>query len=248
MSKHDNMFGGDVNNTLEAYHTDAMVRERCNNKGLYVIFGETITVNYYLTEGIESSSEYHEYMEIALALTDNDNINFIIDNGGGYLSGAQMIITGINSTAAVCTAIITDTAASAATIIALNCDEIIMTDHSMFMVHSVSFGSGGKMHEAKASVEFILKQSRKLIEETYKYFLSNDEIEEVIKGGDLYFDADETMARWSLVKEQREKLVDEAEAEHLADHVEYLEKQLTILKSKLPVKEKPKNKPRATKA
>jgi len=231
-------------NLLEAYQNDPMVRDRLNQKGLYVNVADNASLTYYLTSNIEDSSEYHDFVEMAICLGQNDTLTLLIDNDGGYLSGAQMIITGLNSTEAETTAVITGGAASAATIIALACDNLVMTEHSYFMIHSVSFGSGGKLHEIASHTEFTIRKSKDLISKIYESFLSPEEIQSVIDGKDFYFDDEETMTRWASVQESRELQIKEAEAEHLKEHIEYLRANLESLEAQLPKEPKPETKTR----
>jgi ATP-dependent protease ClpP protease subunit len=226
-----------------------MVRERLNSKGLYLNVKDNISLTYYLTSEILDSSEYHDFVELAINLSSEDSITLLIDSPGGYLSGAQMIITGLNSSEAQSMAVVIDMAASAATIIALACDDIMMTEYSHFMIHAVAFGSGGKLHEVASHTEFTLRKSKELIASVYKDFLTPDEIQQVIDGKDMYFDDEETMLRWSYVIDYREAEIAKTQQEHLEAHIGSLEKQLEAMKSQLPQdtpKVKPKAKPKAS--
>jgi ATP-dependent protease ClpP protease subunit len=228
-------------NLLEAYKSDDSIRDRMNKQGIYVTFADNTSMSFYLTSEVEDASAYHDFVELSVLLQDDDNLNVLIDSPGGYLSGANMIITGLNSTKARTTAIVTDMAASAATIIALACDELVMTEYSHFMIHAVAFGSGGKLHEVASHTEFTIKKSRDLITNVYKDFLTPEEIQQVIDGKDIYLDEDDTMLRWEMVLEARNATIAEREAEHIKEHIEMLKANLAMLEGKLP-KEKPKSK------
>lgn len=227
-------------NLLVAYQNDPVVRERLNAKGIYVNFDDNVSVTYYLTDEIHDSPEYHDFVEIAMVLESSDSIILMVDNGGGYVSGAQMLITAINNTEASTTAVITNIAASAATIISLACDDIVMMEHSYFMVHAVSFGSVGKLHEIAAHTEFAIERSKVFIQSVYEHFLTPEEIEAVIAGKDMYFSAEETMIRWGYVQDAREAKIKEFETERIKEHIEHLEANLKMLQDKLP---KPEEKP-----
>jgi ATP-dependent protease ClpP protease subunit len=211
----------DAINMLEAYRNDPMIRERCNEKGLYLNFQEaSVGVTLYMTDEVHDSSYYHEFSEICASLTSEDQLIIFIDNGGGYLSGAQFITRIIENSMAYTYAIVTDMAASAATIIALSVDELIMNPHSYFMIHAI------------------------YLEAIYKDFLTDDEISEVIKGTDIYLTADEVMERFQNIQDKREAVFKEAEAEHIKDHIESLKNSLKQLEARLP-EEKPLVKPKA---
>lgn len=235
----------EASNLLEAYRTDMATRDRCNAKGIYITYGDSSTsLTLYLTEAIEGSTQYIEFTELAVSLSSNDTIVVVIDSPGGYLSGAQMIITGLHSTEAATTAVVTDQAASAATIIALACDDLMMREHSSFMCHAAAWGQGGKYHEIASATEHNLKQVRKMLEQTYKYFMSEEEIERMLRGEDFYFDDEETMLRWSYVEEAREIEVKKHETALLEEQIAILEGQLESMRSFLPKEEKAKPKRR----
>lgn len=238
----------EIPNLLEAYRIDPMVREKCQEKGIYANFNEgSVVLTMYLTDQIEDSSYYHEFSELCAPLTPDDTIVLFIDSPGGYLSGAQLITRTIANCPAYCVGIVTDMAASAATIISLACDELRMEPFSYFMIHSVSFGSGGKLHEVQASTEFTIKQSKAFIEATYKDFLTAEEIVDVIRGTDLYLTADEVTERFERIQERRMKTHLEYEQEHIKEHIEGLKNQLKQLEARVKPEEKPKPKPKQKK-
>lgn len=239
----------EIPNLLEAYRVDPVVRERCNEKSLYVNFNEQdVTLTMYLTDQIEDSPQYHEFSEMAATLTPEDTVVLFIDSPGGYLSGAQLITRTLNNCPAYSIGIVTDMAASAATIISLACDEIRMEPFSYFMIHAVSFGAGGKLHEIQANVEFTIKQSKKFLEATYKDFLTDDEIVDVIKGTDIYLTADEVMERFERIQERRTMASLEQQQEHIKEHIQGLEAQLNQMKSMVKPEDKPKAAKKVTKA
>ena len=231
-------------NLLEAYRIDPMIREKCNDKGLYANFGEGVTLTLYLTEGIEDSSQYHEFSETAAALTPEDTIVLMINNGGGYLSGAQMISRVLMNCPAYSIGIVVDMAASAATIVALQVDELVMEPFSYFMIHAPTWGEyPKKMHELQASAEFAIPHTKSYIASVYKDFLTDDEITHVINGGDKYLTAEEVMERFANIQERRTMASLEQQQEHIKEHIQGLEAQLNQMKSMV----KPEDKPKATK-
>lgn len=223
-------------NLLDSYSKDPTVRDRLNAKGLYVSFQDnTVLVNYYLTDIIDSSTEYIEFIEILSVLAPEDTVFVYLDNGGGYLSGAQIILAALRTTQAYTVAIVLDMAASAATIVALGCDEVQMNPHAWFMLHSVSFGaSSAKLHENQAFMEFNIEHSKRFLKSCYKDFLTPLEIEELIAGRDFYFTDNEVMERFSRVQQSRQKAIEEAQEEAIKQQIEYLQGRLSELEGQLP--------------
>ena len=237
----------DVPNLLEGYRTDPSLRDRCNEKGIYVNFNEgSAVLTMYLTTQIEDSAYYHEFSELCAALTPDDTLVLFIDNGGGYLSGAQLITRTLANCQAYTVGIVTGVAASAATIVALACDELRMEPYSRFMIHAPTWGEyPKKMHELQASAEFEIPYTKQYIASVYTDFLTEDEIAYVINGGDKYYTAEETTERFTRIQERRMKEHLEHEQEYIKDHIDGLKHQLKQLEARVQPEVKPK--PRAKK-
>jgi hypothetical protein len=76
------------------------------------------------------------------------------------------------------------------------------------MVHSATFGAFGKQSDVISHASFVDKQVRGLMNSVYKDFLTEKELEEVIMGKELWFDAEEIVRRLELraeIQEKREK-------------------------------------------
>jgi hypothetical protein len=73
------------------------------------------------------------------------------------------------------------------------------------MVHSATFGAFGKQSDVISHASFVDKQVRGLMNSVYKDFLSEKELEEVIMGKELWFDAEEIVRRLELRAELQEK-------------------------------------------
>ncbi len=234
----------EASNLLQAYSMDPMLRERCNDKGLYInTQGKNTACTLYLTSEIEDSSYYHEFLEICACLEPTDSIILIIDSPGGYLSGAQMITKALDSTLAESTAVVIDMAASAASILAISCDELIMHSYSHMMIHTMSFGSGGKSHEIQSHTEFTLRKAKEYIREIYGNFLTSAEIEDVIKGGDIYLDDEQVAERWGVLQALKSIERKEAEQEYLKEYLEDAEARVEQLKGMIKPKVTPMAKP-----
>lgn len=157
---------------------------------------ETKELLVHLTSPIDRPSEYSElYHRIKHAPADY-TVHLIINTPGGDLDSALMIIDAINSSEARTIGHLSGTVASAGTVIALACNELIFGGYIQFMVHNYSTEVVGKGHEIKAYQQFVEKNLRNAFQTLYKGFLSDEEVESVIEGSDFYFNAQETEERW----------------------------------------------------
>jgi ATP-dependent protease ClpP protease subunit len=152
--------------------------------------------NVYLTDTIEMPSNYNKLVHLINTAEDFEVINLYISNGGGIVDSAFYIIDAIKHSKALVVGHLSATVASAATIIALSCDEIITSKYLSFMVHNYSTGMQGKGHELKAYQNFSDRELNRAFKEIYSGFLTDDEMNKVIEGADIWLNEDEVEERW----------------------------------------------------
>ena len=68
------------------------------------------------------------------------------------------------------------------------------------MIHNYSTGMQGKGHELKAYQKFTDQELNKTFREYYLGFLTEDEMEDVINGRDIWLNTDEAQKRWKNKK------------------------------------------------
>ena len=156
-------------------------------------------VNYEVTvpldEVVNKPSYYRHVAEKISGLSKGDLVKFKINSPGGSMYGMFSLLSALEETEASSMAILEGEVASAASIIALNCDTVIVASNATMMIHNISFGSNGKMSDVQRHVEFTKRQSERLIDSTYEGFLSPEEIKDVHKGLEIWLDADEILVR-----------------------------------------------------
>ena len=133
----------------------------------------------YLTDNIDAPANYNELCHLIESAHPGDTINLHINNGGGAVDSAFMIIDKIKHSEATIVGKLSGTVASASTVLSLACDEIEVADYVQFMVHNYSGGAGGKGHEIKAYVTFSDKELNIAFREIYAGFLTTDEIQKL---------------------------------------------------------------------
>lgn len=153
-------------------------------------------IDFYLPQEIDISPK--EYIDFFRALRDarqNDEVYLHINCFGGEVSTAFQIIDNLRDTQATVHISIEGNCCSAATLIALAGDDWDVYPHSYFMCHAYSCLRWGKKQEIDSQHEFDKKWLEKNIREIYKGFLTDDEIDRMMRGEDFYFDADEIVER-----------------------------------------------------
>lgn len=144
---------------------------------------------------IGEPSNYRELIDLLYMADEDVEFIFLINSGGGNLSTAMAIIEAIKATEGKVRAIITGECHSAASLITLNCHEIVITDSAHSLIHTASYGTGGNTHMVQTHVDFSSKMINKIIDNTYTGFLTETELVDVKKGVEIWMDADQLRER-----------------------------------------------------
>ncbi|RYY51295.1 MAG: hypothetical protein EOO06_00780 [Chitinophagaceae bacterium] len=164
------------------------------------------TANTYIIkvwEDIGEPSEWTEELDIINQASEIDTIVLDICSGGGILDTAMLFNRALRNTPAHTVAIIGPSAASAASVFALSCREFVLDKTSSLMIHTSTYGIMAKDTDIFEHANFSRKQLRTLYESVYRGFLSEEEIQDVIKGTPFYFDADQLEGRLDNLEEYR---------------------------------------------
>lgn len=170
----------------------------------------TTIITIPIDEPIRESRYYRQVVSGISELGEDDEIHFKISSPGGQLVGLQTILSAIRKSPATSVAFIEADCHSAASMLALNCDAVSVSDFANMLVHFVSFGSVGPSNHVIKHAEHIRKTSERLFRDTYKYFLTEGEITKCIEDDyQLWLDADQIMERFEhriemLQQEQEE--------------------------------------------
>jgi ATP-dependent Clp protease, protease subunit len=155
---------------------------------------------------IGDPSEYRTLRHMLYTAQETDRFVFFINSIGGQLYTTLSIIEAIKQTAATVHSVVDGECMSAATLLLLNSDEITITDSAVVMCHAASHGIAGNVQGVKRQAEFIERQWRELEKKTYAGFLTNEEMSDMAKGLELYFDANESkkrLKRWAALKSKK---------------------------------------------
>jgi len=145
---------------------------------------------------------YRGVINMLMNASEQDTAAFIINSPGGSLAGLLSLLEGINMTKANTVALVVGSASSAASMFALHCNEVYVGDNATFLCHNISYGTGGKGSDVLAHVQHTTSSASKLLRKTYKHFLSEIEITDMINGKEIYMESDEIVERL----QQREEL------------------------------------------
>ena len=165
---------------------------------------------FNLDEDIKEPSYYRSLIEVLNNATEQDLVVLNINSGGGQLDSAISIIDALRNTRANTLAWISGSCYSAASLIALNCQNLEVGEFATLMCHNSQYGLGGYTTDIKDRAVFEHKMISKIMHSVYKHFLSVDEVEAVLSNKTIWMDADEIVERFTKMQE---KLQEEFEAE-----------------------------------
>lgn len=192
-------------------------------------------IKAYLDENIKEAKYYRNWIQSVESLGESDLVYLSVNSYGGYLDGAIAIINAIKTTDASVHVCIDGVAASAASLIALAAPSVSVSPYASMMIHAATFGAFGKQSDVISHASFVDKQVKTIMNDIYRDFLTETEFQEVIVGREIWFDADEIVAR---LKRRQELQEARAKAEEEAE-----EQQEVIIE----VQEPPKTKSRKSK-
>jgi len=170
----------------------------------YLEQGVSTIHHFYISGPIETPDKYIEWFQIMRQAGNMDAIYLHLNSGGGNAWTTVQFMRALNETNARVITSAEGIVASAATMLFLCGDQCEVSDHSAFMFHTFSSSSFGKQHEMQAQVLLEKDWGKKLINQVYKNFLTEDEITALINGQDFWMQSEEVVKRLNNRKEAEE--------------------------------------------
>jgi ATP-dependent protease ClpP protease subunit len=153
---------------------------------------------FYLSGELLGPEEYIGWFEKIRNAPENDIVVIHINCFGGNLFTALQFLRVLGETKATTIASVEGMCMSAATFIFLGAKNQEITNHSMFMFHTYSWGVQGKGGEMYAQIAHSKTWSEKLFYDIYGDFLTDKEITEILDNKDLYMAGEEVGKRLKL--------------------------------------------------
>lgn len=143
----------------------------------------------------ESVDDVYKYAELNSVLreevTSEDVVHLHLSNYGGSVDSASAIVNAIRDCKGIVRGIVNSPCFSAATILALACDELEIRPHSYLMFHSFSTQIQGKSGELKSRLPADARHVETMMRSIYSPFLTKKEIDSVFDDKDLYIHWDD---------------------------------------------------------
>lgn len=157
----------------------------------------TSEITIYIDDDIEEPSKYRDETQVLLNASPEDDITIVINSGGGRVDTALQLVEAMQYSPANITAVVTGDCMSAATLLALTAQQVIVLDSSSFMCHQAHYGYADGASRLKDFVSYNHTRLDKLIDKFYTGFLTKKEIDELKGGKEFWFDAEEARERFA---------------------------------------------------
>lgn len=161
-------------------------------------------VSYYLCGEILEPQYYTELFYTLRTAGEADLIYLHLNSSGGDFNTGLQIINNVLASRARVVTILEARAYSMAAMIFLCGDELIVHDNCQLMFHIYSGTFAGKGNEQQAEIMAVSNWFRKVMTRLTTPFLTDGEIDNILKGADLWMDSDEITHRLQKMKRVRE--------------------------------------------
>lgn len=158
---------------------------------------------YYLLGNIGDPEDYVELCHALRTARPEDKFILRFNSGGGQVRTGNQILNAIHEAECLVIGFIEHDCGSMCTFLFLACHTWGVSKYAEWFSHTVSGGNYGKECETFEASQFLRRQTHKRIREEYANFLTEEEIEKILTGTDIYLDADEIMERLEGFDEMR---------------------------------------------
>jgi len=159
---------------------------------------------YYLLGNIGDPEDYVELCHALRTARPEDKFILRFNSGGGQVRTGNQILNAIHECEALTIGFIEHDCGSMCTFLFLACNTWGVSQYAEWFSHTVSGGNYGKECETFEASQFLRRQTHKRIRQEYANFLTEEEIEKILTGTDIYLDSDEIMQRLEVFAEARE--------------------------------------------
>lgn len=159
------------------------------------------TIVIDILSGIECAEQFAQGIQALEASDENNPVQINLQCPGGSLGAADHFIHAMRKCKGHIHTIATGSVSSAATFILLESDSFELSENFHALLHCGSLGNIGNFNEYQAKAEFDARFMKTILTNTYSGFLSEEEIKDLLKGGDIWLDAEQWVTRFQARNE-----------------------------------------------
>ena len=161
--------------------------------------------HYYLSEPIGDPAAYVEMIHRIRSGLPHEVIHIHLNTPGGRLDTGVQIVNAMRLSEAHIVCSLESQAHSLGTLIFLAADEFLVHDNCMMMFHNYSGGIWGKGNEQEAQVVATIKWFSEIARDVYQPFLTEEEVDSILKGEDLWVHSTDIRKRLTKMVRQLER-------------------------------------------
>lgn len=183
------------------------LEEESNSTGIVITNTQIILnkIDIYISGEIGEPAHYVPVYQTLWDAGEKDTILIHFNTEGGNSDTAVQFRNAIQNSNAHVIGIVEGRCVSAGSMILLACDDFVVSDLSMVMVHNyhgIASGKGGELYD---QISFTREWSENMIRDIYRWFLTDDEILSVMDGKDIWLNHNQARTRLERVKAKREE-------------------------------------------
>ncbi len=153
------------------------------------------TFNIYLFGAIESPQQFVSCIEVMRQASPEDTVVIHLQSCGGSIDATDTLLQAIYECSAQVVVRASGGCHSAASLILLAADTFTLSENFSALLHNGSVGTGGKFSDYKAETLFTTKTMERVMRTTYAGFLDPSEIEDMLRGVDIWLDGTQWVER-----------------------------------------------------
>jgi ATP-dependent protease ClpP protease subunit len=189
---------------------------------------------YHIDSEVGEPHNYRELIQALESMQEGDHLSLYINTFGGYLHTTIALLGHLRATKGHVHTVLNGVACSAGSILFLSGHSCEVMPHSTLMAHTSSGGNGyEKLSDSAKRLAHDTKHLSKLYHEVYEYFMSKEEIEQMLAGVDFWFDDEDLDKRLTYraekIQAKQQEMMKQVEQDFLAS-MEADELPETILK------------------
>lgn len=166
---------------------------------------EGISYHFYINDAIDDPEDYIELIDTLYQARPTDTVYIHLNTPGGRLDITMQILNAMKVSDASVVSIADGEVSSAGTLLLFSAPNIAVQPFSSAMLHDGSEGMMAKTNENVKRALFSQKLVKKLAYECYRPFFTEEEIDSVLEGKDLYLTSEEIKERIQAVVNKEEE-------------------------------------------
>ena len=161
--------------------------------------------HYYLSGAVGPAEDYVDLLDLLYGGRPNDTVYIHLNTPGGSLDTTLQILNAINTSASQVVTVADGSVASAGTLILFSGDGIMINPFSYAMLHDGAEGLIGKLSENLKQAQFSSRFVRELCHHVYQPFFTEEEVDSILDGKDMWLTATELNERAVKAAKQQEE-------------------------------------------